>query len=235
MRTYPKDIELGGKWEDIPCVGVTKILEKRDWFNGTIKFRHGITEEYWNGLSSSAEQVGQQPTDITISIPFKSGMNVSFWVEWCCNRNGSHYFRITHNISMAYKKGKTNTCEKVVQKIEDMLVEAIPRVEQMIAEKEAKEKEQAQYKQAMTDLAKSLEISIEPKKYSANEHVWIYRNSKYFGVELSLKNYEAIKEGEEPLFVIEDIHGYFTQEDIKRFIEVLATSRTAVAARLTGE
>jgi hypothetical protein len=224
-------------WEDIPCIQVQTLLLKTKWFTGKAILDRDNKDKYEKG--------GRRPLDAPnhIDIEYKyRNVFTRFSVSWCEAGTFPHFEigQVKRPVLVEYAftpGGAVNAVRKTIGKIMPMLRE------------EAQKKEEAErviqyYKSKKDNVSNALGVETEyaytnynpqPRELSAFE----YRNSKDFAITMRflspgyrVDDTDMKQDERDDLYLIESIQGYFRLEDIKRFCMVLASSTTAVSARL---
>jgi len=217
------------KWKDIPVVKLGLLLEKKSWFNGSFRFSDKLTEEQWENRTNVLPVI-EEPRSIFITIPYKY-TKVSFHVFYS-NRNT---FDIRYRQEIYTRKIRARTAKsytEAIRKIESAVAILVPMMERRSEKEEKLVKQTNRRKEIRKKLQEEWGCKIDARtEYRKDEEMWTYFVTEDFEIKFMVKD---DKETENPLLQIFDTRGYFTPQDMKRFIEVLATSTTAVAARLGG-
>ena len=218
------------KWKDIPVVKLGQLLEKKSWFNGSFRFSNELTEEQWENRTNVLPVI-EEPRSIFITIPYKY-TKVSFHVFY--SNRGTFDIRYRQEIYTRKIRARTaKSYTEAIRKIESAVAILVPMMEKR---SEIEEKQVTKIKRRKGIREKLQEewgckISGGSKYRQRDEEMWTYSVTEDFEIKFMMKD---DKETENPLLVIYDVRGYFTSQDMKRFIEVMATSTTTVAARLGG-
>ena len=217
------------KWKDIPVVKLGLLLEKKSWFNGSFRFSDKLTEEQWENRTNVLPVI-EEPRSIFITIPYKY-TKVSFHVFYS-NRNT---FDIRYRQEIYTRKIRARTAKtysEAIRKIESAVAILVPMMERRSEKEEKLVKQTNRRKEIRKKLQEEWGCKIDARtEYRKDEEMWTYFVTEDFEIKFMVKD---DKETENPLLQIYETCGHFTPQDMKRFIEVLATSTTAVAARLGG-
>ena len=218
------------KWEDIPVVKLGKLLEKKSWFHGTYTFANDTTKSQWEDRENILPVI-ESPRSIFITIPYKYA-KVSFHVGYSVRNT----FDIRYRQEIWTRKIRDRTAKsytEAINKIESAVVILIPMMEKLSEKLEMESKIIKRRTKIRKKLQEEWGCKINGKaKHRKEEAIWTYSPTKDFEISFMVKD---SKETKNILLKIYEIQGYFTPKDMKRFIEVMATSTTAVAARLGGK
>jgi len=218
------------KWEDIPVVKLGKLLEKKSWFHGTYTFSNNITKSQWEDRENILP-FPESPRSIFITIPYKYA-KVSFYVGYSVRNT----FDIQYRQEIWTRKIRARTAKsytEAINKIESAVATLIPMMEKRSEKLETESKIIKRRIKIRKKLQEEWGCKINGKsRYRKEEAIWTYSPTKDFQISFMPIDDE---ETENILLSIYEIQGYFTPKDMKRFIEVMATSTTAVTARLGGK
>ena len=217
----------GQKWEHIPVVKLSLLLEEKSWFNGSFRFSNEMTKEQWDNRENILP-VPESPRSVFITIPYKYA-KVSFHVFF--SNRGTFDIQYRQEIqTKKVRKRTARTLSEAVSKIESAVAILIPMMEIRSEKLKEQAKQIERRKKVREKLQEEWGCAIRGKqKYSEDERMWSYFITEDFKIMFTLKD---DKNTENPLLEIYALDGHFTSQDMKRFIDVLATSSTAVAARM---
>jgi len=219
----------GQRWEDIPVVHLGRLLEKKSWFNGSVLFSNGVTKEQWEDRAKILPVI-ESPRSIFITIPYKYA-KVSFHVFY--SNRGTFDIRYRQEIYTRKIRARTaKTYTEAIRKIESAVAILVPMMEKRSEKEEKQVKQTKRRKRIRERLQEEWGCKIDARtEYRKDEEMWTYFVTENFKMHFMVTN---DKETENPLIEIYEICGYFTPQDMKRFIEVMATSTTVVTDRLCG-
>ena len=217
----------GQKWEHIPVVKLSLLLEEKSWFNGSFRFSNEMTKEQWDNRENVLP-IPESPRSVFITIPYKYA-KVSFHVFF--SNRGTFDIQYRQEIqTKKVRKRTARTLSEAVSKIESAVAILIPMMEIRSEKLKEQAKQIERRKKVREKLQEEWGCTICGKqKYGEDEGMWSYFITEDFKIMFTLKD---DKNTENPLLEIYALDGHFTSQDMKRFIDVLATSSTAVAARM---
>jgi hypothetical protein len=223
------------KWENIPIIRVKTMLEKMKWFHGTCSHDAPVRSEKFIGKTweqmSEPERTRYEPEILNVIFPYKD-VSTHMCIEFR-NRDDFPCFEIgvlpqTH-ISHRPSLTKTFSCEEAVNAVRKQIGEIVPQIEKAVEKREKEELEKKRIAGTMRGLGETIGVNLIPGDSLGrckDTQEYVYENCPGFTLRLRLdQSYEP------PLFVITEIGGVFTDVDIKRFCQTLASSTTAVARR----
>lgn len=239
MKRIPATTENVKSWEDIPLVKLGKILKQMVWFTGKYTYVPEYNEVYYKnhifGLNSARLEMQYRKQEIIILCDWEEGKKPSGYS--LSDKQTPDRFAIGietpyHDQFQARRSWVDNKIifkharfySAAIDKIENAMYNAQEVIDKRIAEDEADKKREAELKITRENLCKNLDVPIAKDKYGNN---FLYRKDCTYHL-----NFESEDETGE-FFTIEEIGGAYTQDDIKKIIEIVGGNPRAVAERLT--
>jgi hypothetical protein len=211
-----------GKWDHLPTVILAKEIEKQPWYQGEIKFSN---ERHDWEADNSAYSIPQ----FYITIPYrkqKIQMNVE-WIQTSHTGSPVNAFQILpYTDNNRRKRVRASTYTLAISKIEDMIFDMLPILDQeadrLLKEEQEKQKLEVAKKTLKRDLG---DLNLIDDKYYTD--CTTYRASPSFAMTLVVTKDES-----DAKYKIGKIDGKFTVEEIKAILTIVGTNPRAVAERL---
>ncbi len=234
MKRIPATTENIKCWDDIPLVKLRKVLEQMIWFDG---------KYILNSYKYEYEKYTITPKSAQLEMQYRE-KSIDILCNWEVKEHYKEYETITSE-RFAIRIEKPHYCEfqtprtwvnnqvifrysrfysVAIDKIEDALYDAQEFIDNEITDEENEKKREVELEIIRKTLCENLDVSIMKSNYSNS---YKYREDKEYHLD-----FEATDDMGE-LFEIEEIGGKYTQDDIKKIIEIIGSNPRAVAERLT--
>jgi len=240
MKRIPATAEDNHKgWGYIPLVRIGNILRRMIWFSGSYSL-HSDESDYERFLDVPENaQLEMQYRKQTIIIKcnwevekenyfphhhkypdrFAIGIEEPHHPNFQISR-----WRVPDQIKYKY----TRFYSVAIDKIEDAIYDAQEVIDEEIAEEERKQKRETELEIIKKKLCKNLDVSITNERY--NQSVFAYREYNDYHLNFHLSDNDNTDE----LFEINQIGGKYTENEIKKIIEIVGGNPRAIAERLTN-
>ena len=216
------------RWDDFPHVILAKELKTQPWYKtirGNTEF--DISKITYESLKSRS--INRKPDHLTVAIPYKTE-NGTIQVGW--NEVWQRFTVSVENPNIEKYRWGSKTFDSAsikgaLSRIKTAYEDMIPVLEKksvLTQEKLARKKEDIEH---CAKLTKDLNVEIHPQNLIYKS--FTYKNGQTYGA-----TFTFLDNDKKDLYRIDHILGQFNKEDIKKIIEVISSSREAVASRLLG-
>jgi len=227
-------------WNDIPLVRIGNILRRMIWFSGNYSLYSDESDyERFRDVPANA-QLEMQYRKQTIIIKCNwEKKEVSFYFKqtdserFAIGIEKPHHpnFQISRwGVPVQIKYKHTRFYSVAIDKIEDAIYDAQEFIDNEIIEKENEKKQEAKLKIIKKKLCKNLDVSITNEKY--NQSIFAYREDNDYHLNFHLSDLD--NDNTDELFEINEIGGEYTENEIKKIIEIVGGNPRAIAERLTN-
>jgi len=250
MKRIPATTKNIKGWDDIPIVKLGEILKPMIWFDGDY-----VLDDYvlFDGdtvlnICKSDYELNQQnewmrPKSASLNIQYRK-QQIIIKCKWEDEKQRYEYsehkyperfaigigiprhpnfqhqrYRVTDKIKYAY----TRFYSVAIDKIEDLIYEAQEVIDAEIAIEKSEQKKDIELESIAKRLCENLDVKIKLEKFRKRE--FRYReNSDYHLHFIS---------SDDELFAIHRIGGKYTENEIKKIIEIVGGNPRAIAERLS--
>lgn len=203
-------------YEDYPIIKVKEAVEQEDWFklsNGKFDVLTSKSDFQRNGWAPNSGKLSADYLDVTCKIEVRL-------------ENGKIKTRMYSPHYCRFRASSTSVPQRAVEKIRDLMIEAIPKIE------ERKEEERIEEEKHQSMLAKRVEVAekfgskLTGTTYEVMTRSFDYAMSKHFGFRFSMK-----EDCDDDFYDIR-INGTFTMEQLKKLKDFIAECPQAAADRI---
>jgi len=216
-------------WDELPCVQLSQKIAQEQWaVNSTITLSNDKVQ--WEQIGSSDLITCYDP-HLDIHIPYQSKI-IRLHVSWTTrNRAGTllNKFNIElDNYNLIPQSGRrerilktSKTLEGTIQKIEDIILDVMPGLDELILIEKEKEEKEKQIDQQAKALSENLGGVTLTRIYGPHYN---YQPSPSYGLEITIP-----RKGN--LYEIRNLRGEYTLDELHAILKIVGTNPRAVVER----
>jgi len=241
-------------WEKFPLVILANAIKKQDWSKDITITIRGKSSGYQTRLYNTEKSLDDakkefrkkgwakaadiKPDCITLKKQYKNN-HIRIDIEWifqetrCCI-SLEHPYQDCQDC-FGHPKTKSKYIEGALERIKAALEKAILITEKEIIQKQEREQEKTEAAKYQSNLCKELGVTLTHRYKYTTFYSYEYHQGKHFGM-----NFRRIRPLEEYRkdkisFIIDEINGDFSIEEIKQLIKIIGGCPRAIVSRLTDK